>query len=204
MRVFFRDDDGRFKFDGATSVTMRLGGADRTGGGRERPGRAQLVLAAAAVVAVALAPVVLAYLQMGAHPDVRPPAPEPGADAERFLERATHEAGSEATGSAWRERERTVRTVKEALAPRLRTLETSRIEGGTVFDVAYAPDAASGWVERECPGGEGRAFGACRADGGVVVQERAGETTVLVVAYDVTVTTDDGRREFTFVVPVVD
>jgi hypothetical protein len=39
---------------------------------------------------------------------------------------------------------------------------------------------------------------------GVVVQERAGETTVLAVAYDVTVTSEDGRREFTFVVPVVD
>jgi hypothetical protein len=37
----------------------------------------------------------------------------------------------------------------------------------------------------------------------VVVQERAGETTVLAVAYDVTVTTPRSERELTFVVRVV-
>lgn len=182
---------------------MRRDGA-RTGerAGAERD-RAQLVLAAAAVIAVALAPVVLAYLQLGAHPDVSPPAPDPGADAERFLERATHEAGSEATGYTWAERGRAVADVKRSLAPRLETLETSQVERGIVYTVEYAPDTASEWATRECPGGTGRAFGDCRADGGVVVQERAGETTVLAVAYDVRVTTD-GQRAFTFVVGVVD
>jgi hypothetical protein len=182
---------------------MRLGGADRTGGGGERRERAQLVLAAAAVVAVALAPVVLAYLQLGAHPDVRAPAPEPGASAERFLERATHEAGSEVTGDAWSDRRLAVAEVRESLAPRLRTLETSRVEWGTVFRVAYAPEVAAEWAANEFPRGAGRAFGTCRAVDGVVVQERAGETTVLTVAYDVTVTSEEGRREFTFLVPVV-
>lgn len=176
----------------------------RTGDGvRSGRDRAQLVLAAAAVVAVALAPVVLAYLQLGAHPDVRPPAPEPGADAERFLERATHEAGMAATGYAWGERDRAVADVKGALAPRLETLETAQVEGGVVYTVAYAPDAASEWATSECPRGDGRAFGDCLPDGGVVVQERAGETTVLAVAYDVRVTTGDGRHEFTFMIPVV-
>jgi len=37
----------------------------------------------------------------------------------------------------------------------------------------------------------------------VVVQERAGETTVLAVAYDVTVTTARGESELTFVIRVV-
>jgi hypothetical protein len=37
----------------------------------------------------------------------------------------------------------------------------------------------------------------------VSVRDRAGETTVLVVAYDVTVTTSRGERELTFVVRVV-
>jgi hypothetical protein len=162
------------------------------------------VLAAAAVIAVALAPVVLAYLQLGAHPDVRAPAPEPGASAERFLERATHEAGSEVTGDAWSDRRRAVSEVRESLAPRLETLEASQVEHGTVHRVEYAPAAAAEWARSTCPRGEGRAFGTCRAVDGVVVQERAGETTVLAVAYDVTVTSEDGRREFTFVVPVVD
>jgi hypothetical protein len=37
----------------------------------------------------------------------------------------------------------------------------------------------------------------------VVVQERAGETTVLAVALDVAATTDRGRYEMTVVVSVV-
>lgn len=179
-------------------VGLRTG--ERAGSRRDR---AQLVLAAAAVVAVALAPVVLAYLQLGVHPDVRPPAADPGADAERFLERATHEAGTAATGYTWTERGRAVADVKRSLAPRLETLETSQVERGTVYTVEYAPGAASEWATDECPRGDGRAFGDCRADGGVVVQERAGGTTVLAVAYDVRVTTEDGRQELTFVVPVV-
>jgi hypothetical protein len=165
--------------------------------------RAQLVLATAAVVAVALAPVVLAYLQLGAHPDVRPAGADPAADAERFLERATHEAGTAATGYDWAERGAAADAVREALAPRLETLETARVERGTVYTVEYAPEAASAWAASECPGGEGRQFGPCRTDGGVVVQERAGGTTVLAVAYDVRVTTDRGDRSLTLVVPVV-
>ena len=202
MGAFFRADDGRFKFDNELSVTMRLHGRGRVGDGH-RTSRAQLVLAAAAVIAVALAPVVLAYLQLGAHPDVRPPAPEPGADAERFLERATHEAGASTTGEAWTDRAQTVERIRTSLAPRLRTLETSRLEQGTVYEVTYAPEVAAEWATDECPRGPGRAFGDCRASDGVVVQERAGETTVLAVAYDVTVTSGEARRELTFVVPVV-
>jgi len=38
---------------------------------------------------------------------------------------------------------------------------------------------------------------------GAVVQERAGETTVLAVAYDVTVTSQRSERGLTFVIPVV-
>jgi len=70
--------------------------------------RAQLVLLAAVVVAVALAPVVLAYLQLGAHPDAGVDDENYGTDARRFLERATHAAGTEATGADWTDRERVV------------------------------------------------------------------------------------------------
>jgi hypothetical protein len=161
------------------------------------------VLAAAAVIAVALAPVVLAYLQLGAHPDVRPPTPEPGADAGQFLEQATHEAGVSATGEAWTDRSRAVETVRTSLAPRPRTLETSRVEQGTVYAVTYAPQVSAEWATEACPGGSGRVIGDCRASEGVVVQERAGEPTVLAVGYDVTVTSGEARRELTFVAPVV-
>ena len=63
--------------------------------GAERPERAQLVLAAAALIALALVPVAVAYLQLGSHPDVAASTDYDGhgANAERFLERAVHEAG---------------------------------------------------------------------------------------------------------------
>jgi len=167
------------------------------------PCRAQLVLAAAVVIAVALVPVVLAYLQLGAHPDVGVEAADYGADAERFLERATHEAGAEAMGPDWTDRDRVVEAVRESLAPRLDTLNESRVDEGIAYAVTYDASVASAWAGEHCPRGEGRRFGPCRAIDGVVVQERAGETTVLAVAYDVAVTTPRSERELTFVVRVV-
>jgi len=166
-------------------------------------GRAQFVLVAAVIVAVALAPVVLAYLQLGAHPDVADENGNYGADAKRFLERATHEAGAEATGLDWADRARTVRRVRGELEPRLETLNASRVEEGLAHAVRYNRSAATAWARERCPGGDGRRFGPCRAVDGVVVQERAGETTVLAVAYDVTVTTARGESELTFVIRVV-
>lgn len=170
--------------------------------GSERD-RAQLVLVAAVVIAVALAPVVLAYLQLGAHPEVGVEDHDHGADARRFLERATHEAGVEGTGLDWSDREHAVERVRTNLAPRLDTLNASRVEEGVAYAVTYDGSAASAWVRDSCPDGDGRRFGPCRAVDGVVVQERAGETTVLAVAYDVQITTPDGERALTFVVRVV-
>lgn len=168
-----------------------------------RTERAQLVLVAAVVIAVALAPVVLAYLQLGAHPDVGVEDGNYGADAKRFLERATHEAGAEATGADRANRERTVERVRSELEPRLETLNASRVEEGVAYAVRYNRSAAD-WSARErCPRGDGRRFGPCRAVDGVVVQERAGETTVLAVAYDVRVTSARSERELTLVVRVV-
>lgn len=172
-------------------------------GARAGTQHGQLVLVAAVIVAVALAPVVLAYLQLGAHPDVGVENTNHGADARRFLERATHEAGTEATGIDWTNRKRTVERVYEALEPRLETLNGSRVEEGVAYGVVYNRSAATAWTNEHCPRGEGRRFSPCRAVDGVVVQERAGETTVLAVAYDVTVTTPRGERELTFVVRVV-
>jgi len=166
-------------------------------------GRGQLVLVAAVVVAVALAPVVLAYLQLGAHPDAGVDDADHGADARRFLERATHEAGAAATGVDWASNERAVERVRRDLAPRLETLNASRVEAGVAYAVTYDAAAASAWADAQCPRGEGRRFGPCRAVDGVVVQERAGETTVLAVAYDVTVTTERSERALTFVVRAV-
>ncbi|WP_135830668.1 DUF7261 family protein [Halorussus halobius] len=169
--------------------------------------RAQLVLAAAAVVAVALAPVVVAYLQLGYHGDVT--ASEefdaPGRNADRLLSRAVHDAGREVPGDyAWDDREAAVESVRDDVEPRLDALRSSRVESGTVYRVAYNQSAAESWRVANCPGGPDRQFGDCEARRGVVVQERAGETHVLAVAFDVQVTTERGEMELVSVVQTVE
>lgn len=168
--------------------------------------RAQLVLAAAAMVAVALAPVVMAYLQLGYHADVT--ASEgydaPGRNAERVLSRAVHDAASGAAGEfAWDERAAAVAAVRADLKPRVDALRSSRVESGTAYQVGYDQSAAEAWADANCPGGPDRQFGDCEARRGVVVQERAGETHVLAVAFDVRVTTRRESMALTLVVESV-
>lgn len=59
--------------------------------------RGQLVLAAAVVIAIALVPVVIAYLQLGYHADIEASADyeDPLANGRRLLGRAIHEGGGE-------------------------------------------------------------------------------------------------------------
>ncbi|MCT9095693.1 hypothetical protein [Haloarchaeobius sp. HME9146] len=168
-------------------------------------GRGQLVLAAAGVLAIALLPLALAYLQLGAHPDVVATGETgtPVHDGVAVLERAVHEAGSDATGRPWAARDAAVAQVRSSLEPRFATLESSQVAQGIAYEVAYNQTTAQAWAASECPRGPRRQFGNCEAADGVVVQERAGETTVLAVAVDLTVTTREGVSAVTVVVPVV-
>jgi hypothetical protein len=178
-----------------------MNGPER-GTGRRDGERGQLVLAAAAVLAVALAPVVLAYLQLGYHADVAASTDydAPVGNAERLLERAVHEVATNATGEPWSERDEVVRTVRDRFDPHRSTLTTARIEDGTAYETGYNQSAAEDWADERCPDGPDRDFGGCEARQGVVVQERVGETHVLAVALDVTVTTERGERRVTLVV----
>ena len=169
--------------------------------------RGQLVLAAAAIVAVALAPVVVAYLQLGYHADVAASGgyDAPGQNAERLLSRAVHDAAAGVPGEfAWDEREEAAAAVRDDLRPRLDALRSSRVESGTVYQVEYNQSAAETWRRANCPVGPNRQFGYCDVRRGVVVQERAGDTHVLAVAFDVRVTTDDSEMELTTVIGALD
>lgn len=169
---------------------------------RERDGRGQLVLLAAATLAIALAPLVLAYLQLGYHADVDASSDydAPAENGKRLLERAVHEAASPVPGRYdWHERDGAVDAVRARLAPHLTTLSESRVEAGTAYRTEYNRSAARAWASEHCPGGPERQFGRCEARRGVVVQQRAGETHVLAVALDVTVASERGTRSVTFV-----
>jgi hypothetical protein len=162
-------------------------------------------LVAAAVLAVALVPVVLAYLQLGYHADVRAAGDYEAAsrDAVHFLERGVHDAAGDVTGLPWSRREAAAASVRTSLEPRLETLKASRVDEGVAYHVTYNDSAADRWADRRCPSGSGRAFGPCEATDGVVVQERAGETTVLAVAFDVRITHQRGETTLTLVVEPV-
>jgi hypothetical protein len=169
--------------------------------------RGQLVLVAAVVIVVALIPIVFAYLQLGYDADIEASGEyaDPMANAERFLGRAVHDAGANiSTNYAWDRRSRAVRDVHDRLQSRIFVLERSRITEGTAYHVSYNDSAASAWTTGHCPGGPARQFGPCVIDRGVIVQERAGETHVLAVALDLTVTTKRGQIEATVIVPVVE
>ena len=159
--------------------------------------RGQLVLVAAVIAALALVPVVAAYLQFGYAPAVADVDADHGSHVSRSLDRIVDDAAEAATGAAWGEREAAVDRMRDRLDPRVRTLERARLGRGVAVNVTENATLAS---RVGCPSGDGREFGACETLGGVVVQERAGETVVVAVAFDVRVTTPDGTTQFSRVV----
>ena len=164
--------------------------------------RGQMVLAAAAVLALALVPLGFAYLQLGYHEDVAATTePErPGGETLRLLERAVYDAGDEATGHPWSGREGAAAQVDDALATREREIEAVGVGDGVAARIERNASAADSWAASNCPSGPGRLFGDCEALGGIVVQERAGGTHLLAVAYDVRVVDDRGETALTVVV----
>ncbi|GAB7014255.1 DUF7261 family protein [Halolamina salina] len=164
--------------------------------------RGQTVLVAAAMLALALLPLGFAYLQLGYHEDVAAStAPEtPGSETIRLLERAVYDAGGEAVGHPWQGRTGAVAQVNASLAPREREIEAAQVERGVAVRIERNGSAADAWATENCPSGAGRLFGDCDAIGGMVVQERAGETHLLAVAYDLRVVDDRGETALTVVV----
>lgn len=162
--------------------------------------RAQLVLVAAVVMTAALVPLALAYLQLGYGASV-PVDDDPVRDATDTTERALVDAADGVPDSyVWSDRGAAVDTVRQRLRPTLTTLNRSRLDDDTALAVTYNASRARAWASANCPGGPGRAFGPCRADRGVVVQERAGKTHVLAVAVDVRVSGPTAERRGTAVV----
>ncbi|WP_435064640.1 DUF7261 family protein [Halobaculum sp. EA56] len=163
--------------------------------------RAQLVLLAAAVAAAALVPMALAYLTLGAHPDVAAgaEADRPGEGTLRALDRAVANASGSLGRYPWADREEAVAEFDAVLSPDVRGVESARLSETVVVDVERNSTAATAWAAGNCPRGPNRAFGDCGTVDGVVVQERAGETHLLAVGFDVTVAEPGGSAELTVV-----
>jgi len=164
--------------------------------------RGQTVLLAALVIALAMVPLGVAYLQMGTHPDVAAPADEPdGERTVRALDRALSGARAGVpTTHSWANRNEGVAVVRTRMAPAVDRLETAGVEEGVARSITYNETAAQEWAREACPGGPARQFGDCEAVDGVVVQNRLGETHVVAAAFDVRVTTESGTTELTVVV----
>lgn len=124
-------------------------------------------------------------------------------DAERVLSRTVHEASAGLPSNhSWGQRRAASGVIRSCLSPRVDRFETARIESGTHLRVRYNHTAAAAWATANCPRGDGRRFGACRAEDAVVLQNRVGEATPLAVAFDVVVTRERGTTEVTVVCTV--
>ncbi|MFB6167563.1 MAG: hypothetical protein ABEJ43_01825 [Haloferacaceae archaeon] len=166
--------------------------------------RAQVVLAAAVVVAVALVPMLVAYLQLGYPPDTAATAADRDDDAvddaRRYLGRSAARAATDARGVAWANRSTAVRRVTGRLADATARLEARGVARERVYRVGYNRTVAARLARDACPRGDDRAFGPCEAAGGLVLQERVGETTVVAVAFDLSVSSPRRSTNATVVV----
>lgn len=163
--------------------------------------RAQLVLAAAIVVTAALVPMLVAYLQLGYPVDAAAErADAPGVEEARGdLDRATYRAATEVVEGNVSTASAAATTVGEHVDRVAEGLSARGAAHDRVYRIAGNGSAATAFARGECPGGERRRFGPCRAVGGVVLQRRVGVWTVVAVAVDLRIDGPDERIRATFV-----
>lgn len=151
--------------------------------------RGQIVLVAAAVVAVAFLSMTLAYAQLGYDADrTGAGAGEvaPVSAVDRSLTGSLRAAAREARrggDTPWQDRRPVARRVAGSLTADGDRLERVHAEESRSVVIELDSAAATRWARERCPDGPGRAFGPCRAIDGVVVQERADETAVVAAAF---------------------
>jgi hypothetical protein len=165
--------------------------------------RGQFVLLSAAVIAIAMVPMVFALLELGYHEDVRAsgPAPDPVGDATSVLDRAVTAISADLPATyTWARRDAAGTTVRAELQPTISSLETSALNRGIHRNISYNATHAAQVRTVACPDGPDRQFGACEADEGLVVQERAGRTHLLAAVFDIETTAADRRTTATVVI----
>jgi len=169
---------------------------------RQANERGQVVLLAALVLAVAILPIVAAYLQLGyggatstAVSDDRP------RETQRLLERTVEDATAGIPSTYdWQNRSAAAERVRERIDPTAATLEQSQLEDRVTHQLSYNQSRGVLWASENCPRGPDRQFGKCESIDGIVVQDRAGQTHVLAVAVDLSTTGPDSERSLTTVI----
>ena len=167
--------------------------------------RGQIVLVAAAVVAVALLSMTLAYAQLGYDADRTGAGTVEVAsvsEVDRSLTgslRATAREVRRGDDHAWRDRRTVAERVAASLDADADRLERAHAEKSRSLTVALDDAAATQWARERCPDGDGREFGPCRVIDGVVVQERADETAVIAAAFRIRVVSPDESTTVTIV-----
>lgn len=158
----------------------------------ERCDRGQLVLLAAAALALALVPLVLAYLQLGYHDDLHTGSGATPGEVERVLHRGLDDAAADiAFEYSWHERAAATDTVRDRLTSTLDAISRTGLDRGTAYTVRFNQTRAAALASDRCPGGSDRQFGPCIADSGVIIQERQDRAHVLGAAFDIEITTPD-------------
>lgn len=166
--------------------------------------RGQLVLIAALALAVALVPLLLAYVQLGYSEDlVVQTGGEPAEEIERTLEHELNDVTSDLLAEdGWDVADALSSELRNRLAPTLDTINRSHLDAGTAISVSYNQTRAAIAASSDCPHGPDRQFNEnCQAIDGVIIQERAGKLHVLGVAVDIEITGTDGETRLTTVIP---
>ena len=188
---------------------MTVSDPSRREGSGSAGDRGQVVLVAAAVVAVALLSMTLAYAQLGYDAD------RTGAgtvevmsvsEVDRSLTGSLRAAAREvrrADDHAWRDRRTVAERVAASLDADADRLERVHAEESRSLTVERDDAAATRWARDRCPDGDGREFGPCRVVDGVVVQERADETAIVAAAFRVHVVSPAESTTVTVVSRVV-
>lgn len=150
--------------------------------------RGQVVLVAAAVVAVALTAMLLAAVQLGYQPTAGPTAGDaPGIErVEAPLADAVGRGATEAAGRfSWSQRAAAATVVRAELDATITEIEAAGVDDDVVYRVRRNETVAPAVAEDLCSRGVDREFGECAAHGAIMFQERAGEAHVLGVVVDV-------------------
>ncbi len=168
----------------------------RVGGGRSR---GQLVLVAAAFVALALVPMAFAYVQLGHDPGAADPATVDADGLRATVDAAADAAAANVSGRAgWAARSTAVASANATFRAELARATGAYADRGVLVTVTADDAAADRWAAERCPSGEMRRFGACEGRDGFVVQERAGEVHVVGVAVTVRVESEAETAAYGF------